>query len=67
VIEEQCLGGDLQEIDEPIVPSDLRELVGEYRFNLLRRESGYRCDGQETEVESHGGTGERGSLDHILR
>ena len=42
MIEKQHLGGDLQQVDESVVATDVREFMGDDGLQLLRAESGYR-------------------------
>ena len=47
VVEQQRLDQRLQQVDEIVVAADVRELVGEDRLELLRREPGQRARRQQ--------------------
>ena len=47
MIEEQRLGDRLQHVHRVVVPADVRELVGENRFDLRRRQRRERGDRQQ--------------------
>ena len=49
VIEEQCLGHDLQRIDQPIVPENVSQLVSDDRFQLSRRQSGQHAGREQND------------------
>ena len=47
MIEEKCLDGGLEEVNQVVVAPDVGELVRQHRFERLRRKPGHRRDRQQ--------------------